>query len=180
MISNNTMLIVGAILILVFLYFYNKDDIIENEGEMVVSAQNTNKKHNDEDTLINELLAESNVSGDALSGIGSDSDADNQVVEYKNKKFYAPDANSSKKLFKVKDYLPQEKHDEWWDVPSTTVKIDDANLIDNKDFIGVNTVGSSLRNANRDFRPAPPCPRITVSPWNQSTIEPDINTRSLC
>ena len=44
---------------------------------------------------------------------------------------------------------------------------------------GVNTVGSSLRNANHQLRSEPPNPQQAVGIWNQSTIEPDINRRPL-
>ena len=45
--------------------------------------------------------------------------------------------------------------------------------------IGVNTQGQSLRNPNLSLRSEPPNPREIVSPWNQSTIEPDLNRRPL-
>jgi len=41
-------------------------------------------------------------------------------------------------------------------------------------IIGVNTVGSSLRNANYGLRSEPPNPQTMVSPWNASTINPDL------
>lgn len=40
--------------------------------------------------------------------------------------------------------------------------------------LGINTVGSSLRNANLQLRSEPPNPTAQVSPWLQSTIEPDL------
>lgn len=45
--------------------------------------------------------------------------------------------------------------------------------------IGINTQGQSLRNPNLSIRSEPPNPRDVVSPWNQSTIEPDLNRRPL-
>jgi len=46
--------------------------------------------------------------------------------------------------------------------------------------IGVDTVGSSMKNANQQLRSDPPAPQVVVSPWMQSTIEPsDINRRPL-
>ena len=50
----------------------------------------------------------------------------------------------------------------------------------NKDFsfdsakYGENTQGSSLRNANRQLRSEPANSRTVVSPWMNSTIEPDL------
>ena len=43
--------------------------------------------------------------------------------------------------------------------------------------VGIDTQGSSLRNANLSIRSEPPNPRIVVGPWNQSTIDPDLMRR---
>jgi hypothetical protein len=45
--------------------------------------------------------------------------------------------------------------------------------------IGQNTVGQTKRNANLSIRTEIPNPRVAVSPWNQSTIEPDLNRKPL-
>jgi hypothetical protein len=45
--------------------------------------------------------------------------------------------------------------------------------------VGVNTVGQSLRNANRQLRAEPPNPQVSVSPWLNSTIGPDLERRPL-
>ena len=45
--------------------------------------------------------------------------------------------------------------------------------------VGVNTVGQTLRNANRQLRSEPPNPQVKVSPWLQTTIEADANRRPL-
>ena len=37
---------------------------------------------------------------------------------------------------------------------------------------GIDTIGSSLRNANLQLRSEPANPRAQVSPWHQSTIDP--------
>lgn len=42
---------------------------------------------------------------------------------------------------------------------------------------GIDTVGASLRNANLQLRSEPANPRVAVSPWLQSTIEPDLLRR---
>lgn len=46
-------------------------------------------------------------------------------------------------------------------------------------LIGVNTVGQSLRNANKQLRSEPPNPQVAVSVFNQSTITPDISHRPM-
>ena len=46
-------------------------------------------------------------------------------------------------------------------------------------LIGVNTVGQSLRNGSWDVRSEPANPQVAISPWFNSTIEPDVNRRTL-
>ena len=54
-----------------------------------------------------------------------------------------------------------------------------VNLLDASYHVGVNTVGQSLRNANRQIRSEPPNPQVNVSPWMNSTINPDLPRRPL-
>ena len=53
------------------------------------------------------------------------------------------------------------------------------NFLDAKDKIGVDTVGNSLRNANLSIRDEPANPKTAVSPWMNSTIDPDLTRLSL-
>ena len=53
------------------------------------------------------------------------------------------------------------------------------NFLDAKKYIGVDTQGSSLRNANYQLRSDPPNPRFDVGPWSGSTIDPDLMRRPL-
>jgi hypothetical protein len=46
--------------------------------------------------------------------------------------------------------------------------------------LGIDTVGQSKKNASQDLREAPVCPKFNVGPWNNTTIEPDYNIKSLC
>lgn len=53
------------------------------------------------------------------------------------------------------------------------------NFLDASKFIGVDTQGSSLRNANYSLRRDPPIPRSDIGPWAQSTIEADLYRKTL-
>ena len=64
-------------------------------------------------------------------------------------------------------------------VPSGQGALGDKNFLTAGYHVGVNTVGQSLRNANRQLRSDPPNPQVKVSPWNQTTIEADINRKPL-
>ena len=85
--------------------------------------------------------------------------------------------------YNAKDFLPKEVNDQWFDTDFSQAKfnINDDKLINTERYvIGVNTVGQSLKNASYDIRGTIPNPKYTVSPWNNSTIEPDFNLKPLC
>jgi len=48
------------------------------------------------------------------------------------------------------------------------------NFLDSGYLAGINTVSGSLRNANQQLRSEPPNPTNLVSPWLNTTIEPDL------
>tara|TARA_B100000927_G_C16318604_1_gene410422 strand:- start:122 stop:772 length:651 start_codon:yes stop_codon:yes gene_type:complete len=54
-----------------------------------------------------------------------------------------------------------------------------VNFLDAGFHVGVNTVGQSLRNANRQIRSEPPNPQVAVSPWLNTTIGPDLSRKAL-
>ena len=54
-----------------------------------------------------------------------------------------------------------------------------VNMLDSSYHVGTNTIGQSLRNANRQVRSEPPNPQVYVSPWMNTTIGPDLPRRHL-
>lgn len=87
---------------------------------------------------------------------------------------YPKDVLSSAEL------LPRDANSLYAQVnPSGQGSLQDQNFLTAGYHIGINTVGQSLRNANRQLRSEPPNPQVKVSPWLQTTIEPDINRRPL-
>jgi hypothetical protein len=63
--------------------------------------------------------------------------------------------------------------------PAGQGDVDGENYLTAGNKIGVNSVGTSLRNSNIGLRSEPPNPQIKVSPWMQTTIGPDLNRRAL-
>ena len=57
--------------------------------------------------------------------------------------------------------------------------LEGLNLLDSTYHVGVNTVGQSLKNANLQLRSEPPNPQVAVSPWQNSSIAPDLLRRPL-
>lgn len=78
------------------------------------------------------------------------------------------------------ELLPTDTNSMWAQVnPAGQGNIGDNNLLTAGHHVGVNTVGQTLRNANLQLRSEPPNPQMKVSPWMQSTIEPDTNRRPM-
>ena len=78
------------------------------------------------------------------------------------------------------DLLPRDANSLHAQVnPNTQGALTDQNFLTAGYHIGINTVGQTLRNANRQLRSEPPNPQVKVSPWNQTTIETDVNRRPL-
>ena len=78
------------------------------------------------------------------------------------------------------ELLPSDVKTTWSEVtPVNPGGLDNKNFLDAGFHIGINTVGQSMRNANRQLRSDPPIPKVEVSIWNRSTIEADDNRRPL-
>ena len=73
------------------------------------------------------------------------------------------------------ELLPKDENSEWAKLnPSGSGNVGNVNLLKAGFHAGIDTVGSSLRNANLQVRSEPPNPTTKVSPWGNTTIEPDL------
>jgi hypothetical protein len=90
--------------------------------------------------------------------------------------------NTEMKNFNNKDFLPKEViPGAFDDFSQSKYNIDDDKLINTERYIiGINTVGQSLKNGSHDIRGTIANPKFSVSPWNNSTYEPDYNIKPLC
>ncbi|QOI90224.1 hypothetical protein QKU58_gp107 [Pyramimonas orientalis virus] len=79
------------------------------------------------------------------------------------------------------DLLPRDAaNSEWAQVnPAGQGDVQNQNFLTAGYHVGINSVGSTLRNANMQIRSEMPNPQMKVSPWMQSTIEPDLNRLAL-
>jgi len=84
-----------------------------------------------------------------------------------------------KEQLTTEELLPQDNAASQWAqvYPTGVGTLKDKNFLQAGHHIGINTVGQTLRNANLQLRSEPPNPQVQVSPWLQSTIQPDLNRR---
>lgn len=76
--------------------------------------------------------------------------------------------------------LPNDSNSQWASVnPQGGGMLKGVNLLQAGSLIGINTVGSTMRNANLQVRSEPPNPQGNVGPWLNSTIEPDVHRQPL-
>ena len=81
----------------------------------------------------------------------------------------------------ISDDLLPKKNENWFETPSVGTKIDDANLLADAIFkTGVDTIGSTRKNPSYDMRGNIANPKFPISPWNNSSYEPDNNLKGLC
>jgi len=84
---------------------------------------------------------------------------------------------TEREKFDVDKLLPKESNDEWFDDPYQSANVNSSHLINLFRPVAVNTIGNSLKNASHDIRGSPANPKYPVSPWSNSSIEPDINIK---
>jgi hypothetical protein len=86
---------------------------------------------------------------------------------------------SDEEKFNASALLPKEEKQDWFD-DVTPQKIKNRHLINIYRPIGVNTVITSRKNPSLDLRGNPVNPKTFVSPFLNSSIEPDVNARGIC
>lgn len=89
--------------------------------------------------------------------------------------FGLPPSCSRQPVVNPEDLLPKDTNSQWAQLnPRGSGDLNNVNLLQAGYLYGINTVGSSLRNANLQVRSEPPNPQVQVSPWLNTTIEPDL------
>jgi hypothetical protein len=77
---------------------------------------------------------------------------------------------------KPEDLLPQDKNSVWAQVnPQGSGSLQYKNFLEAGYHVGIDTIGASKRNANRQLRPDVPNPRSNVGPWMNTVIDQDYN-----
>lgn len=73
------------------------------------------------------------------------------------------------------ELLPKDKNSSWATIKQEGVDgVFMPSLLDAGYMIGLDTIGSTLKNPNLQIRSEPVIPKVTVSPWNQSSYENDL------
>ena len=87
---------------------------------------------------------------------------------------------NTKELYDSNKLLPGETNKDWFEVMPDPIKIKNRHLVNVVKPIGLDTVGSSKKNMSRDIRGDVLNPKRIISPWMNSSIDPDLPTVGLC
>jgi hypothetical protein len=174
---NNILIIVGVIVVAGLIIKYNSDKGLVSDGMAnnpfagvsevnpvmtgTTSAQQTQPQVDTSEGSSVGAKPVSTTDGDhylAVSGLSSGKKPGNTC--------------NDQPIMDPKELLPADKNNEWSNImPNHELK--NIHMINAGHHVGINTVGSSLRNANLQVRSEPVIPQAKVGPWNNTTIEPD-------
>ena len=202
--KNNEMMrlvliVVAACVFIYLIHSYNNTNNLEQEN-FFADGENTNQAPNNVNNVAVENVMEE-PEEEGVLGETDDESADPLPSEQENNETFrtvpevqeeeaAAENNESagrlpnecypKDVLTPQDLLPQDSNSTWAQtVPAGQGSLGDQNFLNAGFHVGINTVGQSLRNANLQLRSEPANPQLKVSPWLQSTIEPDANRRAM-
>lgn len=175
------------------------DDVEENEEEQHISRQEIPSKFRTRNSpkdgkFINSSYLEGSEKRTAKSGdidkffeegfpldekLGYQKNEQLKEIQYAN---YVPGKKTKLRdvdKFNADSLLPKEKNKDWFDDPYEATTVKNTHLINIYRPIGVNTIQTTLKNANRQLRADPIVPKISgISPFLNSSVEPDTNIRN--
>ncbi len=161
------------------------DQLIDTTATKVNKASISNVSANattaQNDAVLKDILKEPEQKENTPSGLPVGVSALSSAAAFDNNADYDILNNVSKNnnALTSSDLLPGDDGENEFNQFNIPTDYTSADLLANgANKIGVNTVGSSRRFATHDIRGTVHCPKFSVSPWNNSTADPDTNIRS--
>lgn len=155
------------------------------QEEYIQESDNQHVETKSNDNMLNQLSSDNQLVPDPSQGLGQnevfkpyENGNDSNPLQLNNNQL--PKDCYPKDQLTPSELLPGDANSKWSQVnPSGQGELADQNFLNAGHHLGVNTVGQTLRNANLQLRSEPPNPQVKVSPWLQTTIEPDTNRRAM-
>lgn len=182
------LVIAGFIVVLYLVQSWNRTEAVPNEGEVSVDNMQDMSVSYGTPQMTQENMAPSTV--DPRVGNGSTGFTEGLTGATLQDDMNANDNEEAQRLRQAscfpkeqllpEELLPQDNSSTWAQVnPQGSGSLKDKNFLQSGFHSGIDTIGSTLRNANLQLRSDPPNPQVVVSPWMQTTIQPDTNRRPL-
>ena len=104
---------------------------------------------------------------------------DYKAVDFSVEQKVGGDCFPRDKSLTAADLLPKDAANSTWAqvVPAAQGDVDNQNYLSAGFHMGINTISSTNKIASYDLRSTPPNPKLSVSPWMNSTVEPDQSRR---
>jgi hypothetical protein len=152
-------------------------------GKVTVSYSTDSRPSNSTDKVLDDFFER----GNTITNVSADNDRFEPLEDInKDGNSYAPinigktKKQSTKDIYNLDNFLPKQVNEDWFDNVPEPISVKNRYLINVSKQVGVNTIGSSHKNASWDLRGEVYCPKFVVSPWMQSSIEPDTSLVGLC
>ena len=156
----NVVLVLGLVVLFAVIYNYNSKKTTKDNMYNMISNDISRNKVN-----------QANVMGSS-----------NQDSNFLNVSGMNPNKNPAtcnQQTTDPSDLLPKDINSDWSNVNPANADLKNINLLSAGQLIGINTVGSSLRNPSLQERSEPIIPKTNIGPWNNSTIDADTLRRPL-
>jgi hypothetical protein len=155
----------------------SKNSAKNGEYKKMNFADGGKNRDNSVDNL-NQFFEQGNpLSADENAGFMPNDTVSGSLAQYNGAKPRTELSDDEK--FNASALLPKEERQDWFE-DVTPQKIKNRHLINIYRPIGVNTVITSRKNGSLDLRGNPVNPKTFVSPFLNSSIEPDTNARGIC
>ena len=170
--AKNIVILLGIVIIGFALYHYCKEKNLTQQGFAAAPPLGTSL--NEMSTLVK---ASQSAGGNNTVPLGypssepDDAAKINDITGGGQIPTVPPPNCSQEPTLNPSELLPKNNANEWG---SSSPGNAPMNFLDSGYLAGINTVSGSLRNANLQLRSEPPNPTSLVSPWLNSTIEPDL------
>ena len=162
----NVLLILGLIVVFAVVYNYNSK---KTPKDNMYSSGSVDLSGNSVDSGVG--------SGNVVGLVSNDSNDNYLPVSGLSTNKTAGSCNQQ--ISNPTDLLPKDINSDWSNVNPANADLKNINLLSAGQLIGINTVGSSLRNPSLQERSEPVIPKTNIGPWNQSTIDADTLRRPL-
>jgi hypothetical protein len=147
---------------------------------LIVVIYNYNSKKTTKDNMHNSVSRDVSGSVPSIPGnvVGMNSN-DNNFLNVSGLSTNGNAGSCNQQTTNPADLLPKDINSDWSNVNPANADLKNINLLSAGQLIGINTVGSSLRNPSLQERSEPVIPKTNIGPWNNSTIDADTLRRPL-
>ena len=164
----NVILVLGLIILIAVIYYYNNKkttkDNMYSSGSVELSG--------------NAVGPGNSVGPGNVVGLVSNDSNDN-YLPVAGLSTHGNAGSCNQQISDPSDLLPKDMNSDWSNVNPANADLKNINLLSAGQLIGINTVGSSLRNPSLQERSEPVIPKTNIGPWNNSTIDADTLRRPL-